>query len=164
MIPFRRQPPFDLRVEPAFQVAQRERLAAEELSRGRILADLHLRLFALKAEYAALRRKYSPSQPRIPAGNSDGGQWTSGGGGGGGLLLGSAHGGEGNFASGLSLFADFAWGSLITEFETGFGRRCVYQFSFGAIAVQGPNIARCQPRVPSSAVTHGYFLNDNWRK
>ncbi|WP_284178835.1 hypothetical protein [Rhabdaerophilum sp. SD176] len=82
MIPFRRQPPFDLRFEPAFKIAQRERLAAEELSRGRILADLHLRLFALKAEYAALRRKYSPSQPRVPAGNSDGGQWTSGGGGG----------------------------------------------------------------------------------
>jgi HK97 family phage prohead protease len=29
-------------------------------------------------------RKYSPDQPRVPAGNSDGGQWTDGGGGGGG--------------------------------------------------------------------------------
>ncbi len=29
-----------------------------------------------------LRAKYSPDQPRVPAGNSDGGQWTSGGGGG----------------------------------------------------------------------------------
>lgn len=34
--------------------------------------------------YAAL--KYSPSQPRVPAGNSDGGQWTDGGGGGGATL------------------------------------------------------------------------------
>jgi hypothetical protein len=29
-----------------------------------------------------LRRKYSPDQPRVPAGNPDGGQWTSGGEGG----------------------------------------------------------------------------------
>jgi hypothetical protein len=29
-----------------------------------------------------LERKYSPDQPRVPAGNPDGGQWTSGGGGG----------------------------------------------------------------------------------
>ncbi len=33
-----------------------------------------------------LRRKYDPSQPRVPAGSSDGGQWTSGAGGGGGSL------------------------------------------------------------------------------
>jgi hypothetical protein len=26
-------------------------------------------------------RKYSPDQPRVPAGNPDGGEWTSGGGG-----------------------------------------------------------------------------------
>ena len=31
----------------------------------------------------ALERRYSPDQPRVPAGNSDGGRWTSGGGGGG---------------------------------------------------------------------------------
>jgi hypothetical protein len=31
--------------------------------------------------YPALARKYSPDQPRVPAGNPDGGQWTDGGGG-----------------------------------------------------------------------------------
>jgi hypothetical protein len=31
--------------------------------------------------FPALDRKYSPSQPRVPAGNPDGGQWTSGDGG-----------------------------------------------------------------------------------
>jgi hypothetical protein len=31
--------------------------------------------------YPALARKYSPSQPRVPAGNPDGGQWADGGGG-----------------------------------------------------------------------------------
>jgi hypothetical protein len=30
---------------------------------------------------ATLRAKYDPSQPRVPAGNSDGGQWTDAGGG-----------------------------------------------------------------------------------
>ncbi|TKT73689.1 hypothetical protein YH63_020925 [Afipia massiliensis] len=30
--------------------------------------------------FPALERKYSPSQPRVPAGNPDGGQWTDGGG------------------------------------------------------------------------------------
>ncbi|MCZ8187364.1 MAG: hypothetical protein O9308_13365 [Beijerinckiaceae bacterium] len=78
MTPFPRQAPFDLRFEPGYQIALREKLAAEERDRGRILAHFHLRLFELKAEYEALRRKYSPSQPRVPAGNSDGGQWTSG--------------------------------------------------------------------------------------
>jgi hypothetical protein len=33
------------------------------------------------AQTAASVQKYSPDQPRIPAGNSDGGQWTSGDGG-----------------------------------------------------------------------------------
>jgi hypothetical protein len=33
--------------------------------------------------YETIERKYSPDQPRVPAGNRDGGQWTSGGGGGG---------------------------------------------------------------------------------
>ena len=55
-------------------------------------------LAALRREHAALRRAlaevkrailarkagFDPNQPRVPAGNSDGGQWTSGGGGSGG--------------------------------------------------------------------------------
>jgi hypothetical protein len=40
-----------------------------------MLADVKFEL-ALRA----LGRKYSPDQPRVPAGNRDGGQWTSGGG------------------------------------------------------------------------------------
>ena len=31
--------------------------------------------------YPALQRKFNPDQPRVPAGNPDGGQWTEGGGG-----------------------------------------------------------------------------------
>lgn len=46
---------------------------------------LRRQLVALKAQTRLLRRdlrrKYNPDQPRVPAGNSDGGQWTSGSGG-----------------------------------------------------------------------------------
>jgi len=44
-------------------------------------ADLALlRLELAHARYERLLRKYDPNQPRVPAGNSDGGQWTSYGG------------------------------------------------------------------------------------
>jgi len=38
---------------------------------------------AVKASEATSFRKYNPDEPRIPVGNSDGGQWTTEGGGGG---------------------------------------------------------------------------------
>lgn len=37
-------------------------------------------LVLAKAELRAALKKYSPNQPRVPAGNPNGGQWTSGGG------------------------------------------------------------------------------------
>src|SRR5437870_329737 len=46
------------------------------------LAALNVQLKLCKL--AHLLRKYSPSQPRVPAGSPDARQWTSGGGGGGG--------------------------------------------------------------------------------
>ena len=50
----------------------------------------------LKA-YAETSQKYSPDQPRVPAGSSEGGQWTDGGGGTlGESGLGDIHGGGGD--------------------------------------------------------------------
>jgi hypothetical protein len=49
--------------------------------RSMLAAEAVTHRFALFA--ASYRQKYDPNQPRVPAGNSDGGQWTSGGGGGG---------------------------------------------------------------------------------
>jgi hypothetical protein len=48
------------------------------------LIALEWRLTAFNAALAfdEFRRKYSPDQPRVPAGNPDGGQWTDAGGGG----------------------------------------------------------------------------------
>jgi hypothetical protein len=54
-----------------------ERKEAEELRRKSDLAfENFLRVFKRYAQ----QQKYSPDQPRVPAGNPDGGQWTDGGG------------------------------------------------------------------------------------
>jgi hypothetical protein len=78
-------------LHPWAEVARQEQMAADE-ARARTAAEqdeferevLRLRhdFAKLKLEYELRRfqQKYSPDQPRVPAGNSDGGQWTSGGG------------------------------------------------------------------------------------
>ena len=49
----------------------------------------------LRALERAAKVKFDPNQPRVPAGNPDGGEWTDGGGGGGGgTQLGSPHAGS----------------------------------------------------------------------
>jgi len=62
-------------------------------ARGSELRTLRLRLLRLRHELGLIQReqrclKYNPNQPRVPAGNAGGGQWTSGTGGGGGLAAG----------------------------------------------------------------------------
>lgn len=57
-------------------------------ARGSELRTLRLRLLRLRHELGLIRRehrrlKYNPNQPRVPAGNAGGGQWTNGSGGGG---------------------------------------------------------------------------------
>lgn len=60
--------------------------SAHDSARWREIVLLRRRLVSLKAQTRLLRhelaRKYNPDQPRVPAGNIGGGQWTSGGGGG----------------------------------------------------------------------------------
>jgi hypothetical protein len=60
--------------------------SANDSAHWREIVLLRRRLVSLKAQARLLRhehaRKYNPDQPRIPAGNADGGRWTSGGGGG----------------------------------------------------------------------------------
>lgn len=59
--------------------AERTRLELSGLASS--LAALRLDLAWLKLEHA-LRRKYRPDQPRVPAGQTGAGQWADGGGGG----------------------------------------------------------------------------------
>ncbi len=67
--------------------------SANDSTYWREIVLLRRRLVSLKAQTRLLRhelaRKYNPDQPRVPAGNADGGQWTSGGGGGGPALAGT---------------------------------------------------------------------------
>ncbi|CAD5278967.1 conserved hypothetical protein [Bosea sp. 62] len=61
--------------------------SANQSAHWREIILLRRRLVSLKAQTRLLRyelaRKYNPDQPRVPAGNTGGGQWTSGGSGGG---------------------------------------------------------------------------------
>jgi hypothetical protein len=71
----------------------RRKEAQEEEARARAVAEqeaFEREVLALRHDFAKLKleyeldrfqRKYSPNQPRVPAGSPDGGQWTSGGGG-----------------------------------------------------------------------------------
>lgn len=60
--------------------------SAHDSAYWREVVLLRRRLVSLKAQTRLLRhelaRKYNPDQPRVPAGNTGSGQWTSGGGGG----------------------------------------------------------------------------------
>ena len=74
-------------LHPWAEVARAEeaKAAAERVEQESLRADLehlHRLVKDLKIDLALrrLRHKYSPDQPRVPAGNSDGGQWTDGGG------------------------------------------------------------------------------------
>jgi hypothetical protein len=72
---------------------------AAEIERGyRLIATLRAEVASIKADLVRRRLaeqiKYSPTQPRVPAGNPRGGQWSSGNEGGGGF------GGFGGFSSG----------------------------------------------------------------
>lgn len=75
--------------------------AARFLAPGSTVADA----------FPALSRKYNPNQPRVPAGNSDGGQWTDGG------IGSTAPMGDIGFGN-LSELADFSDLFQITPSET----------------------------------------------
>jgi hypothetical protein len=68
-----------------------QHLRAEQLRlKSFIAAERFLRaLDRAKAALALEERRHNPDQPRVPAGQSGGGQWTSGGGGGGTAVEGS---------------------------------------------------------------------------
>jgi hypothetical protein len=58
--------------------AHLDSLSPDELRRVR--PDYYWLRFGLAAAKRNYARKYDPDQPRVPAGNPDGGQWTNGGG------------------------------------------------------------------------------------
>jgi hypothetical protein len=71
------------RKQDAVKAAAAAAFAAEIEQERRLLDVMRAEFDSIRAELArrrALERKYSPNQPRVPAGNRDGGQWTDGGG------------------------------------------------------------------------------------
>jgi hypothetical protein len=68
------------------------------------IIDLQLDFAARNLERALLELRYIPDQPRIPAGNPDGGQWTSYGG-----SAGSGRATAGRRAEGAFMAARSAW-------------------------------------------------------
>jgi hypothetical protein len=70
------------RAELAAREAEEAAWIKVQEAEAEALAHLRWMLKDLKVELMLrrLRHKYSPDQPRVPAGNRDGGQWTSGGG------------------------------------------------------------------------------------
>jgi hypothetical protein len=129
------------------------------------LGDLAVELKRLRSELAQLRfdlelrklaayaRKYSPNQPRVPAGNPDGGQWMR----------------EGNTLDSSSLAASaqqFAQlgeigtllGTAIVHPSLGGGRDCFYKFSYGIVALRQSANFVCPPAIPWSAATHGRLI------
>jgi hypothetical protein len=92
--------------EERARAAEDAALAAEIEHERRALAALNEEVKELNAEMARWRRrvaeeeaKYSPSQPRVPAGNPRGGQWTDRGGGQGTVANPSQDTGQGTAAS-----------------------------------------------------------------
>lgn len=112
--------------------------------------------------------KYREDQPRVPAGNPDGGQWTADGGSSG---ENDGGGGSGNNDNGASdtgakkLAQRYERGYLLSERMTPDGRLCRYLFSFGIVEGPGSSSFGCDPQPLSSAVTHYQLLplNDNNR-
>ena len=71
-----------VRAKEAAEDAARARAAEEQEEFEREVLALRHDFAKLKLEYELRRiqQKYSPNQPRVPAGSPDGGQWASGGG------------------------------------------------------------------------------------
>jgi ribosomal protein L29 len=147
------------------ETREREQQAALEAEHQREIEHEALKLKAelasLRFELAmdALRRKagFNPQQPRMPAGNPDGGQWAEGGGGG----PGEAADVQPSPEPDRTRVAQYSFGTLIGQSRLRDGWMCFYKFSFGTIMVRGATLG-CSLRVPAAAVSHGTLIaNDN---
>jgi hypothetical protein len=130
--------------------------------RGHIPPDTGFMLtYVIWADLTQNGRKYSEDQPRVPAGQPGGGQWTSGDGGG--EIVDTTD----SLVEMPIQFVSIEWGMLIAELRPAFGhdgRLCVYQFGDQTVIVPGPNNFSCQPKVAWPSTWHGQILNDNVRR
>jgi hypothetical protein len=106
---------------------------------------------ALRRHDRALKYGYHPDQPRVPAGNPGGGQWTDEG-------VGDSSG-----AKKPTRTVQAGFGVLTAEIPLARGRNCVYNFGSFSVVVPGPVNFSCPPTSPLAGTTHGRLLNDNRR-
>lgn len=116
---------------------------------------LRQRLARPEYELRRFQQKYSPNQPRVPAGNPDGGRWF------GAFSLPDQRPAQDETRPKPTVLAQAGFGRLIAEIPVSGGRRCVYSFGVFSVAVPGAVNFRCQPRLHWSGATHGTLLNDN---
>ena len=118
------------------------------------LATLQLRLYTFAD---ALELRYAPDQPRVPAGNPDGGQWADGG-----TSVGKRTGGSRLLRIATELTP---LGSLHTQMRLRDGSLlCVYDFGLQHWMI--PSATRtigCPGLMTQSIFAYGVQLNDNYR-
>ena len=152
-------------------VAEQDAFEREVLALRAASARVRIMLADVKFELALRRifHKYSPDQPRVPAGNRDGGQWTSGGGSGAGRESGRPSGNGRGIGSqpvtqsDLTGAARYSFGTLVGRARIlGGGWMYFYKFDFGTVMVPGATNLGCAAFMPSSGVSHGALIsNDN---
>ncbi len=138
-----------------------------EISRGTLravqFAALELKLYALieRLERGSwLERRYAPDQPRVPAGNSDGGQWTDGDGG---------NGRQGSQPSSGQRLAQMSsqMGKLVTKLRYNVHHvTCIYDFGDALYGWESNMFDGCPAWIPQTLVVPfaggtGSRINDN---
>lgn len=128
----------------------------ESLHLSKLRYDLAAASVVVKFNRLRFALKYfDPNQPRVPAGQREGGQWSST----------SSGSGKRRTDNGVQPVAQsYSFGVLVAEIPKKIGRNCVYEFDFGLVMVEGPTNLRCIQELPSAAVSHGMLLNDNFRR
>jgi hypothetical protein len=145
-----------VRAKEAAEDAARVRAAAEQEEFEREVAALRHDFAKLKLEYELRRfqQKYSPDQPRVPAGTRERGRWT-------GAFAAPNQPSAQDTASPPTRLAQAGFGTLVAEIPVPGGRRCVYNFGVISIVAPGSVNFHCVSRMHWSGVTHGKLLNDN---
>jgi hypothetical protein len=128
--------------------------AQEELERELLQLRWEVKKLKLEHELWLFDQKYSPSQPRVPAGSREGGRWI------GAFTLPNQQTVE-NTTSRPTVLAQSDFGTLVAEIPVPGGRRCVYNFGRISVVAPGPTNFRCSRTMHWSGVVHGRLLNDN---
>ena len=145
----------ELKCEYARQQRTWEAACAERKRRADVAWERFMAAF-MRGDFRQ-KANFNPDQPRVPAGNADGGQWTSG------AQSGQANSDEQSPEPQPTRLAQYSFGTLVGQSRVrGGGWICFYKFSFGTIMAPGPTNFKCPSWVRAAGVSHGKLIaNDN---